>query len=127
MDLNDFLDALEDDQPIVAQTVRTFGELLSANWPQIRAESENNEAGGKVRVGASITLDFTGKVPAGALNLRVMRKSVKDDAAIYIEDPDQAKLPIGGADDKRRVKTMPLRSARVAQDGIEPGSTMSAG
>jgi hypothetical protein len=81
------------DLSTITETVSIIAQRMATRWSKIREVATDPESNGKVTLGISVKLDFTGRAPAG--NVRVSFSSkVVDEGDFYVTDPDQSNLPL---------------------------------
>ena len=79
---------------LVTGTCDTLLNLLTSHIGRIQEIAEGEEDGqAMARVGVNLVFDFSGKVPAVAVNLSYADR-VKDAATFAVEDPEQTKLAL---------------------------------
>ena len=71
--------------------------LIDGHWREIREiADEPNDKGesGDIPITLKVDLSFSGKTPAGAVNISIPPRTIRDGSTFRIEDPDEPELPI---------------------------------
>ena len=108
----------ENEGALVRKCADTIINLLAAHWPVIRSLADDSEAEGAVKVAANITFHFDGKVPCAGVDIAFAPLKTKDGATVFLDDPDQTKLPIDD-EEKPRVKSG-IDTVTISTEGMEP-------
>lgn len=99
----------ENDGAIVRKSAETLINLIAAHWPTIRSLADDEEAKDQVKVAAVINFQFGGKMPCAGVEISFAPLKTKDGATVFIDDPNQTKLPI--EEDM---------TVTISTDGVEP-------
>jgi hypothetical protein len=94
--------AVGNDNQLIFQAAESLAGLLHAHWPKIRELADQLDEDGehtlKSQVAVKLVFDFSGKTPAGAVNISYALKTT-DGATFRVDDAQQGKLGLGGAPD----------------------------
>ena len=83
----------ENEGALVRKCADTIINLLAAHWAVIRSLADDSEAEGAVKVAANITFHFDGKAPCAGVDIAFAPLKTKDGATVFLDDPDQLKMP----------------------------------
>lgn len=90
--------------------------LIDAHWQSIRDiadEPDDKGESGNVKFTLAVELSFRGKTPAGAVNISIPPRTIKDGCTFAVEDAEQEKLSLDDA------------TVEIVSDGVTTGSTIN--